>query len=139
MPNDLLARELPQTGIVVAAYCNEVCAIGTESAIPHPALMACQRGLKREWSRLRIIGSCRLHIYHLPDLGGVVCAARCQLLDIGRKEDPSDVVSMCGKVRDRDQLGAVKSLNQLPDINIALEDVSLCHQFEVLGWKIRTV
>lgn len=44
LPNDLLTTKLPESGVVIGACCHQVGGIGTEGAIPHPALMTMQRG-----------------------------------------------------------------------------------------------
>ena len=41
LPYDLLAVQLPQPGVVVRARGDEVRAVGRESTVPDPALVAC--------------------------------------------------------------------------------------------------
>ena len=66
LPNDLLAVQLPQAGIVIRAGRDEVRAIGAEGAVPDPALVAGQRRLERErpqllcWLLLRLLLGLRL-------------------------------------------------------------------------------
>ena len=46
LPNNLLAMQLPQARIVIAARRDEVRRVGRERAVPHPALVARQRALE---------------------------------------------------------------------------------------------
>jgi hypothetical protein len=56
LPDDALAAELPKTRVVIAACSDQVGAVSTECAIPHPSLMAMKRGLQRERSRIALRG-----------------------------------------------------------------------------------
>lgn len=120
LPDDLLALQLPQAGVVVGAGGDQVGAVGAEGAVPHPALVAGQGGLEGEGLGLAV-GRRGLEVPHLPDLGGVVRAARRQLLDVGRQEDAGDVLLVRVEVRHGEELGAVVGLDQFPDEYVALE------------------
>lgn len=108
LPNNLLAMQLPQACVVVAARGDEVRRVGGERAIPHPALVARQRALEFEGPRLgRRLARCRHHrlqVLDLPNLGRVVGAACCQVLDIGREENSRDVLCVRFEVCYRHQL-----------------------------------
>ena len=80
--------------------------------------MARQRGLEREGPRLLVRP--RFHVLHLPDLGCMVCAACCQLLDVWREEDTSDVLLVSVELRHGEQLGPVVGLHKTPDKYVAL-------------------
>jgi len=79
LPDDLLAMELPETSVVVRASCDQISGVGTESAVPDPALVASQSTFESEGNRLcRIFTILRCHfinVLDLPDLGGVVSTA----------------------------------------------------------------
>lgn len=84
LPDDLLAVELPQAGVVVGAGGDEVGRVGAEGAVPDPALVARQGGLEGEGPReAALVLAGGLLDVDLPDLGGVVGGARRQLLDVG--------------------------------------------------------
>ena len=84
LADNLLAVQLPEPRVVVAAGSDQIGTICAECTVPYPSLVSRQGGL--EWERpgfrLRAGG---LHLLDLPDLGGVVGAASSQLLDIGRE------------------------------------------------------
>ena len=40
LSDDLLGAQLPQPRVMVAASCHQVCAVGTEGAVPDPTLVA---------------------------------------------------------------------------------------------------
>lgn len=119
LPNDLLALQLPEAGVVVGAGGHEIRAVGAEGAIPDPALVAGQGGLERERFGLGVLGR-GLDVAYLPDLGGVVGAAGRQLLDVGGEEDAGDGLFVRVEVRYGDELGAVEGLDELPDEYVAL-------------------
>lgn len=119
LPNDLLALQLPEAGVVVGAGGHKVRAVGAEGAVPDPALVAGQGGLERERLRLGVFRS-GLDVAHLPYLGGVVGAAGRQLLDVGGEEDAGDGFFVRVEVRYGNELGAVEGLDELPDEYVAL-------------------
>jgi hypothetical protein len=80
LANNLLGVQLPQPRVVVGASSHKICRVGAEGAVPDPALVAGEGGLERVGFRL-LVGS-RLHVFHLPDLGGMVGTAGGKLLDI---------------------------------------------------------
>jgi hypothetical protein len=117
LTDDLLGVQLPQARIVVAAGRHEVGAIGAEGAVPDPALVTRQGGFEWKGARLGVRTS-RLHLFNLPDLGGMVGATGCELLDVGRKEDTSNIFLVCREVGHWDKLGALESLYKLPDKDV---------------------
>jgi hypothetical protein len=84
LTNDLLAMQLPQSRIVVGTSRNQVRTVGTERAVPNPALVPRKRGLERERYLFFAVlaGRWRRDVNDLPDLGRVVGTARRQLLDV---------------------------------------------------------
>lgn len=108
---------------MVAAGRHKVCAVSAESAVPHPALVASQCSLERECARLGV-GTGRFHLLDLPNLCSVVGAASGQLLDVGREKNTGDALLVCRKVSHGYQLGALKSLDKLPNVDIALREQS---------------
>lgn len=66
----------------------------------------------------------RLDVLDLPDLGRVVCAARCQLLDVGREENSRNVLFVSAEMRYWEQLRLVIVLAEMPHKHIALAEVS---------------
>lgn len=86
--------------------------------------MPSQRSLERQRPRLvRLAVYPRLDILNLPDLGCVVGAACCQLLHIGRKQDPGDVLFVSVEMRHREQLCPLVVLAKMPDENITLGEL----------------
>lgn len=124
LPYDLLAHEFPQAGIVVATSSDQVRRIGREGTVPHPALVAGQRALELERPRLRRRLAWRrnhgLEVLDLPDLGGVVRAARREVLDVGREEDPRDVLRVRLEVGDGHQLRLFTVLEEMPNVDATL-------------------
>jgi hypothetical protein len=85
--------------------------------------MSSQRGLERQRSWfVRLAIHSRLHIFDLPDFGCVVGAACCQLLHVGRKQDPGDVLFVSIEVCHREQLCLVRCLAKIPYEYIALRE-----------------
>ena len=84
LSDNKLGVQLPQSRIVIAAGSHQVGTIGTEGTVPYPALVLLKSGLERESLGLRV-GRGRFHLLDFPDPGRVIGAARCELLDIGRK------------------------------------------------------
>lgn len=123
LPDDLLALQLPQTGVVVGAGGDEVRAVGAEGAVPYPALVTRQGCLEREGFWLRVLGR-GLDVAHLPDLGGVVGAAGRELFDVRGEENARDGLLVRVEVRHGHELGAVEGLDELPDEDVALEEKS---------------
>lgn len=121
LTDDLLAVELPEPRIVVAACRNQVGTICAEGAVPHPALVAGERRLEGEGLGFVLVGD-GLHVLDFPDLGRMVGTAGGQLLDIGREEDAGDVLLVCREVGQGDELGSVVGLEKLPDKDIALDE-----------------
>lgn len=48
LSDDLLTAKLPEARIVIGACSDQVGRVSAECAVPHPALMAVERGLQRE-------------------------------------------------------------------------------------------
>jgi hypothetical protein len=120
--------QLPQPSIVIRACRNQVRRIGTESAIPDPALMTLECAFKLERLRSLVIGLClsrdRNHgfkVLDFPDLGGVVGRASGQVLNVGRKENTGNVVLVCGEMGDWDEGSLFAVLEEVPDVDVALE------------------
>lgn len=121
LPDDLLAVELPQAGVVVGAGGDEVGRVGAEGAVPDPALVARQGGLEGKGpGEAALVRAGGLLDVDLPDLCGVVGGARRQLLDVGRQQDARDVLLVRRELGDGLQLGAVEGLDQGPDEDVAL-------------------
>ena len=124
LSNDLLTMQLPQPRIMIRASRNEIRRIGTESAIPNPALMSSQSALQLE--RLTLRGSLArnrnhgIEILDLPDPGSVIGAASCKVLDVGRKENTGDVLVVSFEVGDRHELSLLAVLEEVPDVDTAL-------------------
>jgi len=76
LTDDLLAMQLPQPRIMVAAGCDQVRTIGTECTVPDPSLVAGKGGFQRE-SIGRGIWRRGFHLLDFPDLGRMVGAASC--------------------------------------------------------------
>ena len=121
LTDDLLAVELPEPRIVVAACRNQVGAVCAEGTVPHPALVAGEGRLEGEGLGLILVGD-GLHILDLPDLGRMVGTAGGQLLDIGGEEDAGDVFLVRREVGQGDELRSVVGLKKLPDEDIALNE-----------------
>lgn len=119
LADDLLAVELPQPRVVIRAGCHQVRRVSAEGAVPDPALVARQGCLKRIRPRLLVWGG--LDVLDLPDLGRVVSATGCKLLDVRGEEDARDVLLVGAEVRHRDELGAVEALDKVPHKDIALD------------------
>lgn len=121
LANDLLAVQLPQARIVIRACGDQVGRVGAKSAVPHPALVACEGGLEWEWLGITVlIGLLGLLGIDLPDLGGVVGRAGRKLLGIRREQDSRDVLFVGVEVGDGLEVGAVKGLDEGPDEDVAL-------------------
>ena len=121
LPDDLLAVELPEAGVVVGAGGDEVGRVGAEGAVPDPALVARQGGLQGEGAgEAALVQAGGLVDVDLPDLCGVVGGAGRQLLDVRRQQDAGDVLLVRRELRDGLQLGAVEGLDQGPDEDVAL-------------------
>lgn len=111
---------------MVGAGRDEIGRVGAEGAVPDPALVAGQGRLEREglWTSalVRLGGLVRVH---LPYLGGVVGRAGRELLDVGGQQDARDVLLVRVEVGDGLQLGSVEGLDEGPDEDVALVDVSM--------------
>jgi hypothetical protein len=121
LTDDLLAVELPEPRIVVAACRNQVGAVCAEGTVPHPALVAGEGRLEGEGLGFVLVGD-GLHVLDLPDLGRMVGTAGGQLLDVGGEEDAGDVLLVCRKVGQGDELRSIVGLEKLPDEDIALDE-----------------
>lgn len=97
LADNLLAVELPEPSVVVAAGCDKVGTICAEGTVPDPALVTGEGRLEGEGLGL-VIGADGLHVLDFPDLGRVVGAAGGELLDIGREKDAGDVLLVCREV-----------------------------------------
>ncbi len=110
LADDGLTVQLPQPSIVIRASCDQVCRIGTESAVPDPALMTCEcalksEGLRRAVCRLRLAGNGDhgSEVLDFPNLGGVVGGASGEVLDVGREENTGNVLLMGREMGDRNE------------------------------------
>lgn len=124
LPDDLLTLQFPQPGIVIRARRDKVCRVGAESTIPYPSLVSSKSALKLErlgfcWCLARDWDH-GLEILDFPDLGCVVGAASCEMLDVWREEHAGDVVAVCLEVGDGDKSGLFAVLEEVPDIDVAL-------------------
>lgn len=123
LPNNTLRRQLPQTRVVVRARGDEIRRVGGECAVPDPALVLSECGLER----VRVCGQpvhlTRLDVADLPYLGGVVCGAGGELLDVRREEDARDVLLVGAELGHRVDVCAVLVgvLGEFPDEDVALE------------------
>jgi len=104
LPYDRLSAQLPQPSIMVAARSDKICAISTESTVPHPTLMALQACLQWKSPRCAFCGKIfvafnivRRGRVDRPDAGVMIGAAGGKMTDIGGKKNPSDVCCMCLK------------------------------------------
>jgi len=131
LSDDLLTMQFPKSCIVIRTSCDQVCRIGTKSAVPDPALVTRQCTFQLE--RLRILwirrilagnGDHGFEILDFPYLCGMVCRAGCEVFNIWRQQDTGDVVLVCRKMGDRDKGGLFAILEEVPDINITLVIVS---------------
>ena len=123
LPNNTLRRQLPQTRVVVRARGDEIRRVGGECAVPDPALVLSECGLER----VRVCGQpvhlTRLDVADLPYLGGVVCGAGGELLDVRGEEDARDVLLVGAELGHRVDICAVlvRVLGEFPDEDVALE------------------
>lgn len=86
LPDNLLAMQFPQARVVIRARSDQVRRVSAEGAVPHPALVTCERSLEGERLGIAIlIGLLGLFGIDLPDFGGVVGGAGRELLCIGRE------------------------------------------------------
>lgn len=92
LSDDLLTVKLPKASVMIAACSDEVRTIGAEGTVPNPSLVASECGFERErsWFTIWTLG---FHLFDLPDLCGMIRAACCQFLDVGREENAGDVVT----------------------------------------------
>lgn len=129
LPDDTLAPELPQTGVMIAARGDQIRAIGAERAVPDPSLVAVQRGLEREgrWVALRGGGEgvagldvVRRGEVDGPDAGGVIGGAGREVAHVGREKDARDVGVVGKELADGNYTGQVAAHDHFPDVDIAL-------------------
>jgi hypothetical protein len=87
LPDDLLARQLPQSSVMVRTCRHKVRRIGTKRTVPDPSLMTGQGTLQPEWRFLWCFSIWRgyhlLEVLDFPDFGGVVGTACGEVLHIG--------------------------------------------------------
>lgn len=131
LANNLLTMQFPQTRIMIRTSRDQVCRIRTESTIPDPALMTSQSTLQLEWLRVFLRSWClawdwqhALEVLDFPNLGCVVCRAGCEVFDIGGEKDSGYVVLMGVKVGNRDEGSFFAVLEEMPNIDIALYELS---------------
>lgn len=103
---------------MVRAGSYKVCRVSTESAVPYPALVARKSGL--QGVGLGLLVWSWFNVLNFPNLGCMVCATRCKLLDVWRQKNTGDVFLMSIEVGDWHQLCAVETLNEVPHEYIAL-------------------
>lgn len=123
LPDDLLRAQLPQSRVVVAASCDEVRAIGTESAVPDPALVAIELLLELEAAAVLVAAGGRgamARQVHRPDTRRVVCGASGEVADVWRQEDAGDVGLMRLEFGHRDERRDVFVCDDAPDVDGAL-------------------
>lgn len=110
---------------MIAAGGDQVGRVGTERAVPNPALVASKRALQLEWNwagGLAARGRDHLvQVLNLPDLRSVISRAGSKVLDIWREQDSGDVLAMSLEVGDWDKSCLLAVLLKVPDENIALE------------------
>jgi len=86
--------------------------------------MAGQSALELEGPHLRgglaRDGDHGVKVLDLPDLSGMVRAACCEVLDVGRQQHPGYVLSVCFEVGYGHQLRLLAVLNEVPDVDAAL-------------------
>lgn len=114
---------------MVAARRDEVGAICTKRAVPDPALVAVQGGLKREGggvalgsggqivAGLQVVGHRGVEG---PDAGRVVGRAGREVAHVGGEEYAGDVSAVGGEFADGDYGRGVVSLNHAPYVDVAL-------------------
>lgn len=127
LSNNRLAMQLPQSRIVIRASRNQIRRISAESTVPDPSLMARERAFQLEWLRRLVIGlhlawdrDHGIEILDFPDLGGVVCGAGCEVLDVWGEEHAGNVILVCGEVGYWDQGGLFAVLEEVPDVDVSL-------------------
>lgn len=122
LPDDLLAVQLPEPGVVIGARGDQVGRVCAERAVPDPALVTGEGRLEGvRLGRLVILVNGR-DVLDFPDLGRVICATGRKLLDVGGEEDARDVLLVGGKLGYWQELGAVEGLDELPNENVALTE-----------------
>jgi len=141
LSDDALALQLPQSRIVITARSNQIRTIGTEGAIPNPALVASQSRLQRKalctlaafFSVLNsgsigirqaervVVGVERQVVERRrsPDAGSVVGRASSQLADVGGQQHTRDVGVVSGELADGDEAGDVAVEQHAPDEDAA--------------------
>lgn len=86
--------------------------------------MTCKYALELEWlcfgCGLAGNGDHGVEILDFPDLGCVVGATGCEVLDVGGEQDAGDVLAMCFEVSDGHELGLFTVLQEVPDVYTAL-------------------
>ena len=118
---------------MVGACSHQVSTIGTEGAIPDPALVAMQGGLEREGVGVAVVGAwevvlqcdvVRLRSVQRPDAGRVVCTAGGEMSDVGREEHAGDVGLVGEEGANGNEGGDFSALDHAPDVYFALGTVS---------------
>jgi hypothetical protein len=118
LSDNLLTMQLPQSRVVIRASSYQVRRVGTESAVPYPALVTGEGGL--QGIRLGFLVRSGFDVLNFPNLGCVVCAAGRELLDIRGQQNASDVFLVGVEVSDRHKLCSVETLYEIPYEYVAL-------------------
>ena len=127
LSNDCLSSQFPQPCVVIAARSDQVGAIGTESTVPHPALMAFQARLQWKstrcalsWKVLIAFDIVRCQGVYRPDASIVVSATCGEMANVRGEENTRDIGCMRLEGCYGYQGGDIVILFHAPDVDITL-------------------
>jgi len=133
LPNDVLALQLPQPRIVVAASRYQVRRVGRESAVPHPALMAVQLLLEFEADFFGVhlvlfvlLARGRSGVFQIysPDPRRVIRGAGCEMADVRGQQDAGNVRAVRLEARHGDEGRHVPNGDQAPHVHRAVHVIA---------------
>lgn len=129
LSNNTLAAQLPKPRVMIRATRDQIRTIGAKSTVPHPSLMAMERGFERESSGVAVVG-CREVIggedvvgcrcVDGPDAGCVIGRAGGQVADVWGEEDAGDVCGVSQEFTYGEYGCGFATLNHTPDVDVAL-------------------